>query len=244
MLVRSLRNRGLGSTLRTIRVYAGGALFDLRYGVRTNRWVHRTDLEVVGNNKDNAIEYQPIRVLVFRDAFNSFQIQPDNAIEYQPIRVLVFRDAFNSFQIQPDGVFVDFGSGKGRALLLAILYGFHRVVGVEFAQNLCSVAEHNLNGFRDRTRRQFEADVVNVDAAFYPVNDDDCVFFFNNPFDSTVLEQVLSNIRLSLQSKHRLIHIVYAEPKHRQVLDDDPFWRTVGETTFGGYQTVVYDQAH
>jgi len=85
MLVRSLRNRGLGSTLRTIRVYAGGALFDLRYGVRTNRWVHRTDLEVVGNNKDNAIEYQPIRVLVFRDAFNSFQIQPD-------------------------GVFVDFGS--------------------------------------------------------------------------------------------------------------------------------------
>lgn len=219
MLVRSLRNRGLGSTLRTIRVYAGGALFDLRYGVRTNRWVHRTDLEVVGNNKDNAIEYQPIRVLVFRDAFNSFQIQPD-------------------------GVFVDFGSGKGRTLLLAILYGFHRVVGVEFAQNLCSVAEHNLNGFRDRTRRQFEADVVNVDAAFYPVNDDDCVFFFNNPFDSTVLEQVLSNIRLSLQSKHRLIHIVYAEPKHRQVLDDDPFWRTVGETTFGGYETVVYDQAH
>jgi SAM-dependent methyltransferase len=169
MLVRSLRNRGLGSTLRTIRVYAGGALFDLRYGVRTNRWVHRTDLEVVGNNKDNAIEYQPIRVLVFRDAFNSFQIQPD-------------------------GVFVDFGSGKGRALLLAILYGFHRVVGVEFAQNLCSVAEHNLNGFRDRTRRQFEADVVNVDAAFYPVNDDDCVFFFNNPFDSPMLEQVLSNI--------------------------------------------------
>ncbi|MGZ5369812.1 class I SAM-dependent methyltransferase [Aeromicrobium sp.] len=215
--LKSLRSRGIRSTLRIIRSHAGSALFDLRYGVHTDQWVNLDELELVGDNRDKG-----------------------NA--YQPIRPLMFRSAMDSFRIPRDGVFVDFGSGKGRVLLLAILYGFHRAVGVEFARELCHDAEHNLDKFRKRTGKDFEARVLDLDAAAYQVDDDDCVFFLFNPFGRDVLEQVLSNIRQSLASKPRPIHVVYANPVHRQVLDDDPFWRTVEETTSGGIETFVYYQ--
>jgi len=213
----SLRNRGLRPTLRYIRAYADDAWFDHRFGVHTDRWVDLKDLEVVGKNRDQAVNYQPIKADQVRAAFGLFQIPTDR-------------------------VFVDYGSGKGRVLLLAILYGFHRVAGIEFAPALCDEAERNVEGFRHRTGRQFEAHIANVDAASYRVEDDDCVFFFNNPFGPRVLEQVLGNIRLSLESKPRVIHVVYVNPFHRHVLDDDPFWRVVAETDSGGLGTAVYYQ--
>jgi Histone methylation protein DOT1 len=211
----SLRSRGLKPTLRYINAYAHDALFDLHYGVRTYRWVALKDLEIVGDNRDQGINYQPVKVSVFRSAMDAFQIPRD-------------------------GVFVDYGSGKGRVLMLAVLYGFKRTVGIELAQDLCVDADRNLDRFRNRTRKQFEARVLNVDAACYPVDDDDCVFFLYNPFHAKVLEQLLANIRISLRSKPRLIHIVYANPFHRQVLDGDPFWHSIAETTSGGLETFVY----
>ena len=196
----------------------GSSVFDFRYGVRTDQWVELSDLEVVGDNRDQGRSYQPIRPLIFRSALDSFKIPRE-------------------------GVFVDYGSGKGRVLMLSVLSGFHRTVGIEFAPDLCRVAEHNLDKFRARTGMQFEALVLNVDAACYKVNDDECVFFLFNPFDGEVLEQVLRNIRYSLQHKPRSIHIIYANPVHRQVLDNDPFWLNVGETDCGGFETFVYYQA-
>ncbi|HEY1990434.1 MAG TPA: hypothetical protein VGG43_13275 [Acidimicrobiales bacterium] len=215
--INSIRRRGLRPTLRFIRAYADDALFERRYGVHTDQWIALDDLAVVGDNKDLGQNCQPIKADVFRSVMNCFQIPPD-------------------------GVFVDFGSGLGRVLLLAILNGFDRVVGVEFAEAVCEEAEHNLAKFRDRTGRQFESRVVNVDAASYSIGDDESVFFFHNPFDGTVLERVLKNIRLSLRSRPRPVHVVYVVPKHRQLLDDDPFWRVITETDSGGLSTAVYYQ--
>jgi SAM-dependent methyltransferase len=214
----SIRSRGLKPTLRIVRAYADDAMFDIRYRVSTGRPVDLKDIEVVGDNRDHGVKYQPIKSRAFRAAIDQFRIPPD-------------------------GAFVDYGSGKGRVLLLAILYGFHQTVGVEFAPDLCQEAQQNLNKFRARTGRHFDASILNVDAARYPVGENDCVFFLYNPFGRKVLDEVLRNIRQSLQSRPRIVHVVYANPVHRQVLDDDPFWRTAGETDSGGLETFVYYQA-
>lgn len=215
----SLRSRGLRPTLRIIGSYADDAFFDRRNGVHTRRWVNLRDLDVVGDNKDQGINYHPIKVRVFRSAFDLFRIPCD-------------------------GVFVDYGSGKGRVMVLSILYGFQRSVGVEFASSLSRDSEDNLDRFRTRTGRRFDARVLNVDAALYPVDDDDCVFFLYNPFGRKVLQQVLTNIRRSLESRPRSIHVVYANPVHRKAFDDDPFWETAGETDSGGLETFVYYRPH
>lgn len=210
-----LRTRGIRTTLRKIRAHVNNAQFDRRYGVRSDEWVAITDLDVVGANKEHGQNCQPVKPLAFSSAMDSFQIPRD-------------------------GVFVDFGSGAGRALMMAVLSGFDRVVGVEFAGDICVLAERNLDAFRRRTGKEFESRILNLDAADYVVDNDDLVFFLYNPFDRPVLEAVLANIRRSHQSTPRAIHLVYGRPLQREALDEDPFWIAVDETDAGGLEDFVY----
>jgi hypothetical protein len=215
LAINSVRDHGLKAALRKLRVHADNALFDRRYGVNSNQSVATADLAVVGGNK----------------AHGTF---------HQPIKPLVFEGAMDAFQIPGKGVFVDFGSGTGRALMLAVLHGFTRVVGVEYATNINPVAERNLEEFRRRTRKEFDFRIVGIDAAEYEIDDDECVFFFYNPFGRPVLERVLGNIRRSYESSSRPIHLVYGNPTQRQTLDEDPFWVAVEETGGGGLEDFVH----
>lgn len=216
-LTASLRSRGVAPTLRIIHAIAEDALFDLRHGVSTGGWVELKGLDIPSENKSRGVDYQPIKSAIFSSAMRSFAIPPD-------------------------GVFVDFGSGKGRALIMAIQYGFQHVVGIEFAQELCLESEHNLARFRARSGKQFDAEILNLDATRYPITAKSSVFFLYNPFQEDVLIQVLNNIRASLQTEPRRAHLVYANPVHRQVLDEDPFWLKAGELDFEGLETFVHYQ--
>jgi Histone methylation protein DOT1 len=208
-----LRTRGVRSTFRKIHAHVNNALFDRRYGVQSDQWVALSDLDVVGDNKEHGQNCQPIKPLAFKSAMDVFQIPHD-------------------------GVFVDFGSGAGGALMMAVLSGFDRVVGVEFARDICPVAEQNLDAFRRRTGKTFESRILNLDATDYDVEDDDRVFY--NPFGRPVLDAALANIRRSYESEPRAIHLVYARPLQRQALDDDPFWLVVAETDTGGLEDFVH----
>jgi hypothetical protein len=214
-----LRDRGFRATLRKIRAHVDNALFDRRYGVQSDQWVSLNDLTVVGGNKDLGGNCQPVKPLAFKAAMDRFRIPRE-------------------------GVFVDIGSGAGRAMMMAALSGFRRVVGVEFAVDVCDLAEQNLGTFRDRAEVEFEYRILNMDATDYQVGDDDRVFFLYNPFDPPVLEAVLANIRRSHEAAPRSIHLIYGNPWHRQVLDDDPFWHAVDETDTGGLEDFVHYRSH
>jgi hypothetical protein len=191
------------------------ARFDRRYGVRSDQWMAVSELDVIGDNQEHGQNCQPIKPLAFESAMNAFQIPRD-------------------------GAFVDFGSGAGRALMMAVMSGFNPVIGVEFARDVCPIAEENLDVFRERTGRSFESRILNLDATEYEIGDDDRVFFFYNPFGRPVLERVVANIRRSHAAHPRPIHLIYGRPLERGVLDDDPFWLVAGETDAGGLEDFVH----
>ncbi len=60
--------------------------------------------------------------------------------------------------------FVDFGSGKGRALLVAADFAFRRIIGVEFSEELHRIAETNLRVYRGHTQRCFDLSSVHARA--------------------------------------------------------------------------------
>jgi len=103
-----VRAHGVRTTLRKIRAHLDNARFDRRYGVHSDDWVAVADLAVVGENQELGANCQPIKPMAF-DA------------------------AMDAFDIPRDGVFVDLGSGAGRALMMAARSGFRRLIGVEFA---------------------------------------------------------------------------------------------------------------
>lgn len=122
-----------------------------------------------------------------------------------PAIPLVLRD------LPCDGTFVDLGSGKGKALLIAGMLPYARVVGVEIDSGLSTVARRNAERFRHR-RRAGVIETVTASAADWAVPDDACVVFMHNPFFGETFRNAMANVFASYDRNPRELHIVYQFP--------------------------------
>ena len=100
-------------------------LFEVKTGANTVRWSEVNDLDVKSTHKVRGVRYQPTRI--------------------RPFKKLMSGQKFPG-----ESVFVDLGCGKGRVLLMAVECGFKRVVGVEFAHELCEIAKRNVSIYRKK----------------------------------------------------------------------------------------------
>jgi SAM-dependent methyltransferase len=123
---KSIRLRGVIGTgvlvLRALGIYLSkleDSLFDVRYRTDTGGRVELSDLMIASENKDHGVRYEPTRA--------------------RPFKKLI-----NMLDLPRDSTFVDFGSGKGRVLIMALECGFRKVVGLEFSQELCEISRKNL----------------------------------------------------------------------------------------------------
>jgi predicted RNA methylase len=83
--------------------------------------------------------------------------------------------------------FIDFGSGKGRVLLVASHYPFRQVVGVEFSPELHEIAKENIRRYQNPARRCQAVHSICADAATFALPEHACVLYFNNPFAGPIL---------------------------------------------------------
>ncbi len=149
-------------------------LFDWKYGLDTSKRVELSALDIKEGNTSHGSPYQPTGVLAFRKALRAVSIP-------QPV------------------TFVDYGSGKGRTLVLAAMAGFENVIGIEFSSELCDSASDNL----EKTKaifpnKQTETAVVCIDAVKYQYTDKENVFYFFYPFDNTLMKRVFTTIEASI----------------------------------------------
>jgi hypothetical protein len=108
--------------------------------------------------------------------------------------------------------FVDFGAGKGRAVIAAATFPFSSVTGVELSAALTETAAENIR--RMRRRRAVSVNMVTIDAAKFEVPPDANVFYFYNPFAGRLLERVVENIHRSFQERPRRLSILYVNDDH------------------------------
>ena len=117
--------------------------------------------------------------------------------------------------------FVDLGSGKGRALLLAAGYGFRRLVGVEFARELVDVAKRNIRVAGDYVASR--TSMIQQDATQYELPDEPLVLFMYNPFGARTMAPVAQRTRAWWERNRRPLHVVYVVPKHLDAWTDAGF---------------------
>ena len=88
---------------------------------------------------------------------------------YEPITYARLDSVMQSIEVKPDeDVFLDYGCGKGRALVLAGLQPFRRIIGVEMSPELSGIARDNIERARNKLIcREYE--VVTTDASRYEV---------------------------------------------------------------------------
>lgn len=170
--------------------------FDRRFGTDTSSFVELRDLDVAGSNKRYGQRYQPSPVHSLRQVLKGLDIR------YQ------------------DFSFIDFGSGKGRTLLVAGELPFKQVLGVEFSEDLHHQAKRNIERYPRRAAAQVEA--IHADATTFVLPTDALVAYFFNPFTRPVLESVLANLVASAAMAPRRIIVIYL------FLPDESWFRNFG----------------
>jgi Methyltransferase domain len=122
---------------------------------------------------------------------------------------------------------IDFGSGKGRAFLLASEYPFKRIIGIEFAPELHLAAQQNIQKYSLRHAMCGPVESVCTDFLDFPLPDEPTVFFFFDPCEDAVLIKLLRNIRDSLAQHPRPAYLVYVGPTpSKKVWLDSVGWLT------------------
>jgi len=190
----SVRRFGVTQTLTIIWSVVVDARFDRKYGTDTARRIPRAEIKTDSENIVHCVNYGASKEIPFRKLMQKLQLPRDN-------------------------VFVDLGSGKGRALMLASKYGFRKVIGIEFSGALCEAARENLRRFLQKSPSRSEIEVIESDVTKYQFRDDETVFFLLDPFNAPVFVEVLKNIRASVQRNPRKIWLIYSVPREHAFVE-------------------------
>lgn len=183
-------------------------IFDWQHGVRTCGTANLADLTIVGENAGHGVFYHPSHPKFLFEVFGSLKID------------------------YPSYSFVDLGSGKGRALLVASEFPFAEIVGVEFAVELHDIATQNIQRYRSKTQKCKNIKSLNLDALKFEIPLTPLVLFLCNPFRPDVLIPVLQHLQDSLNSHPRDVTLIYGAPFHGHLIEQETALRCVEQSAY------------
>ena len=169
--------------------------FDRQYGVDTSGFIPMSHLEVGSPNWVYGVQYQPIGASVFKELLAALDV------------------AYEEF------TFVDLGSGKGRAILLASALPFKQIIGVEFAEELHRIAEDNVRRYPDEAKKCKDIRLVCMDASEYGFPEGPFVLYMYNPFERPVMARVVENVVADFRKCPRRILVLYFAPRCSDLWD-------------------------
>jgi len=146
---------------------------------------------------------------------------------YTPMNWRQLRWALPRNTVTARDVFLDIGSGKGRAVLVAAKdYPFARVIGVEFVKEFHDIAQSNLAAVASRLRAA-KVELICADLRDFEIPDDVTVMYMNNPVRGQIFEHVFSSTARSMKRSPRLIRLIYYNPLEEEALLATGEWRKV-----------------
>lgn len=184
-LWRLLRARSIAHLRRTT---APDDDFDRTYGTDTAESLTPSEAAITGEAAQHAWTYTPIASADFHRMIADLGLA---------------REALSGY------TFIDLGSGKGRAVLLAATYPFQRVVGVEMSPLLHQAALRNAARFQARRPEAPPIEFSCQDATTFAWPETPLVLYFFHPFDTTIMAQVSAHLRQAVQRMPRPVLLLY-----------------------------------
>jgi hypothetical protein len=151
-----------------------------------------------------------------REVFSERLYQPTVEEEFSAIMLHLATVDLTEF------TFIDLGSGKGRALLLAAMYPFAHIVGVEVQPALDAIARANIERFDEPGQQCRSIQSVCADAREYEFPLTGIILYLFNPFPDYVLREVLTNLVASARHQPRPISVLYNAPFEAQEFERIP----------------------
>jgi SAM-dependent methyltransferase len=183
-----------------------------RYGDMEYDWEHRV------NTTSGTVGWQARLLGIFHSP-------------YQPTDPVLFREMMASLPIDfSEFTFVDLGSGKGRTLLMAAEYPFHRILGVEILLELHRAAEENIRAYKSATQRCFALEALFGDATDFTFPVEPLVLFLFNPLPEPGLMRVMAGLDRSLGKCPRAVYLLYHNPLLERVIGESSVLTKIGGT--------------
>ena len=159
-----------------------------------------------------------------REIFSERLYQPTVEEEFAAIMQHLATVDFETF------TFIDLGSGKGRALLMASDYPFRKIIGVELLPALHRAAEENVKHYRSDSQQCFSLESILADATVFPFPEGALVLYLFNPFPESGLRRMITNLEQDLQSKPRTTYVLYHNPQLDTVLIGNSRFKKIAAT--------------
>lgn len=160
---------------------------------------------------------------------------------YQPTEPALFHEMLSALPVHwADFTFIDLGSGKGRALLMASDYPFRRILGVELLPELHRIAQENLRKYSSPAQKCFALESLCADAREFDFPPEPMVLYLFNPLPAAGLATVLRNLERSLHEHPRSVVVLYHHPLHAEILAGSERLRPAcGTHQYTVYQSVT-----
>lgn len=140
-----------------------------------------------------------------------------HAVSYQGADPQVIRDLLAALpQSARESHFLDYGCGKGRALLVAIQHGFRQLTGIEIDPNLMATCKSNLSKVAGNSS-DVRVDFFEGDASLFHPPSGKVTAFFYNPFSGPPLREVAHRLKANANLPGSEVWILYINPLHLSV---------------------------
>lgn len=142
------------------------------------------------------------------------------ASAYSQVPAKVFQWSLEGLRIDLRAFdFIDFGSGRSFAVMLAARYPFRSVTGVEFARELHEDARANIAWLQaHKTLAVPDINLVHASVLEWPLPARPSVFFLYNPFTGAVMEGFLDRLVASLRTAPRPHWLLYLNNKEHELV--------------------------
>lgn len=205
-VLRNIRKVGLVTTVRYI---TSDLVFDMKYQIDTINTAQLDTLQIDSQNKAVGNYYEGTNAYIFQKMISRVKLEPSQS------------------------TFVDFGSGKGKAMFMAAEFGFRKVIGVEFSIELVETCRRNLEIFRARSRSKTEFEILHMDASEYQIPPEADLLFFSNPFNEELTDKVIGNILRSHDQTPREVWVVHLHPQGNMAFVRHPRFKVQHEAPEG-----------
>jgi len=160
--------------------------------------------------------------------------------DYAPTSIRSFRTFMAKIDLVEDEVFLDYGCGKGRVIIMAAQYPFRRVIGVEIALLLAEAARKNIKVVSEKLAcKRIEVHCESADKMEVPP--DVSVVYFYNPFHGPMLGRVLDNLRASLEKTPRRMRVIYNNPTHFKKISHQYPWLVARHHFSLEHECIIYE---
>lgn len=162
--------------------------------------------------------------------------------DYAPTSISAFRVFMDNLNIRRtnEEVFIDYGSGLGRVLVLASAYPFKRIIGVEVTKILAEKARENIKNYK-KERECEDIQIWMGSAADFQIPDDATLIYLNNPFHGQVLTDVFNRLEKSLTEKPRRVRVVYNNPVHFMKIFENYPWLTIRQKFYFEQECIIFE---